>query len=711
MASGGDEPVQSTIHSDETEAISCGVEGSTLRVDGVDISAGMTSDSTIRDNASTINSGIKNLTFFHDISKDNIVLNDIHYDYEKTISKASGEAEIHLLTRNGMPYVFKLYYPNFKPKTDILNELKSLQHPDIINVIDFGYFNERFFELMEYAEGGTLENYLPIRDVDEIKSIVDETINALNYCHTRNIIHKDIKPANIYFKHSDGTDILIGDFGISSILDQGMTRQLTSQNLTVGYAAPEMYGLGGKVYVGREVDYYALGVSVIHVWLGKSPFEGLGIHAIANLTTTGKIPVPEDMPDELRKLVRGLLTIDYTKRWGYDQITSWLKGIDVPVEDAYEPQPIVQYKFAIAGRQSISVRSLVELTKVMQMNPEFGKKNLYRGHIGNWVQTFNSEMAAQLKELVEDEYVDDQQAGFLKAIYLLNEDEPFIGAKGARCFTARDLARELREYKAHYEHSFSGQWYDAINHPLFLYLEVRGSKEQAEFFRKFLTNKSPMLVDIYIMLLEGKTTEEINDFITRAKTESHEADVNDYPVDDGLYDEAIALVAESQQASISMVQRKLRIPYSTAAVIIERMESEGIIGPSDGTSKPREVYIRRIGDDPNRKFEQSMSTLQKKAQQMSRPRSSATPKVIFVVIILLIGWYVFSTNNSPKSTNTSQVLTIKTSANLRSGPSKDSSVVASVNEGETVEFITRDGNWYKVKYNNSEGYIHKNLLK
>jgi S-DNA-T family DNA segregation ATPase FtsK/SpoIIIE len=63
---------------------------------------------------------------------------------------------------------------------------------------------------------------------------------------------------------------------------------------------------------------------------------------------------------------------------------------------------------------------------------------------------------------------------------------------------------------------------------------------------------------------------------------------------DDRYDDAVALVAETRQASISMVQRRLRIGYNRAARIIEKMEQEGIVGPSDGTSKPREVFINKI---------------------------------------------------------------------------------------------------------------------
>ncbi len=63
---------------------------------------------------------------------------------------------------------------------------------------------------------------------------------------------------------------------------------------------------------------------------------------------------------------------------------------------------------------------------------------------------------------------------------------------------------------------------------------------------------------------------------------------------DERWDEALALVAETHQASISMVQRRLRVGYNRAARMIEKMEQEGIVGPSDGTSRPREVFINRV---------------------------------------------------------------------------------------------------------------------
>ena len=73
------------------------------------------------------------------------------------------------------------------------------------------------------------------------------------------------------------------------------------------------------------------------------------------------------------------------------------------------------------------------------------------------------------------------------------------------------------------------------------------------------------------------------------------ADESDKDEYDEKYDQAVALVTETRQASISMIQRRLRVGYNRAARMIEMMEREGVVGQSDG-SKPREVLVRGYGE-------------------------------------------------------------------------------------------------------------------
>ena len=82
--------------------------------------------------------------------------------------------------------------------------------------------------------------------------------------------------------------------------------------------------------------------------------------------------------------------------------------------------------------------------------------------------------------------------------------------------------------------------------------------------------------------------------VLEAKKQIDSASAADEEYDE-MYDQAVAIVTETQQASISMVQRRLRVGYNRAARMIEQMERDGVVGPADG-AKAREVYARKIDD-------------------------------------------------------------------------------------------------------------------
>jgi len=430
-----------------------------------------------------------------------VTLNGAVYVVERLISAATGEADIYLLRQGDQPAVLKLYYPNYQPKADVLAPLKQLRHDDILNLIDYGQFQGRFFEVMEYAAGGTVEEHLPVRDPHKLRALVAECVNALRFCHDRGIVHKDIKPGNLFYKKAGQTDLAIGDFGISSMLAEGVSRHLTSQSLTVGYAAPEMYGIDGRVYVGREVDYYALGVSLLHLWVGRSPFEGLGMHAIANLTVTGAIAIPADLPKDLQTLVRGLITIDFTHRWGFAEVQRWLKGEDVPVHVQTAAPAFPPFKFGVRD-EAATPEALAVLLKAQL---EVGKKALYSGKVSAWVNVFDQARASALDTIIEDEYPQAQDAGLQKAIYILDPDQPYESDK-RQCRTTQELAAALED-----GFSFYGPLLKNPHHAFYLYLEAHGAKKEADTFRQyFQTFSAKKALNATILALAGTASIRIS---------------------------------------------------------------------------------------------------------------------------------------------------------------------------------------------------------
>jgi S-DNA-T family DNA segregation ATPase FtsK/SpoIIIE len=95
--------------------------------------------------------------------------------------------------------------------------------------------------------------------------------------------------------------------------------------------------------------------------------------------------------------------------------------------------------------------------------------------------------------------------------------------------------------------------------------------------------------------LRGQGTPKFDEDLVRLEEES--AATESRPEDtDEHYDRALAIVAESRNASISYLQRRLKVGYNRAARMIEQMEEEGVVGPQEGT-KPRDVYVDPIGID------------------------------------------------------------------------------------------------------------------
>jgi S-DNA-T family DNA segregation ATPase FtsK/SpoIIIE len=119
----------------------------------------------------------------------------------------------------------------------------------------------------------------------------------------------------------------------------------------------------------------------------------------------------------------------------------------------------------------------------------------------------------------------------------------------------------------------------------------------------FLPPGTARLNRVHGAYVSDQEIHKVMDFITRQAKPHYRLDVFEAKKEmespdgedeyDEMYDSAVELVTETQQASISMIQRRLRVGYNRAARMIEQMERDGVVGPADG-AKPREVYARKI---------------------------------------------------------------------------------------------------------------------
>jgi serine/threonine protein kinase, bacterial len=167
------------------------------------------------------------------------------------------------------------YRVRFKREADIA---ATLWHPHIVGVHDRGEENGQLWISMDYVEGTDAADLLQERypngmPPDEVLRIITAVAEALDYAHQRQLLHRDVKPANILLAHPDSGEerVLLADFGIARWVDDASG--LTGTNMTVGtvaYAAPEQ--LMGEQLDGRA-DQYALAATAFHLLTGTPLFQ------------------------------------------------------------------------------------------------------------------------------------------------------------------------------------------------------------------------------------------------------------------------------------------------------------------------------------------------------------------------------------------------------------------------------------------------------
>jgi serine/threonine protein kinase, bacterial len=167
------------------------------------------------------------------------------------------------------------YRQRFNREADIA---ATLWHPHIVEVHDCGDVNGQLWISMDYVEGTDAAQLLAERYPDgmppvEVVRIVTAVAEALDYAHNRQLLHRDVKPANILLgcPGTENERILLADFGIARVV--GDSSALTGTNMTVGtvaYAAPEQ--LKGEEIDGRA-DQYALAATAFQLLTGTPPFQ------------------------------------------------------------------------------------------------------------------------------------------------------------------------------------------------------------------------------------------------------------------------------------------------------------------------------------------------------------------------------------------------------------------------------------------------------
>lgn len=399
------------------------------------------------------------------------LLKGITYRKLECLSDNSGEAQVFLVEYEEKPYVLKVYYPSFDVNKKMLQVIRSFEFEMIVKLYDFGktYVDgkHRYYELMEYLSGGTLNNYRLNGDMDQFRRIALQAAAALAYCHNYNILHKDIKPSNFFFRDSDHQQLVLGDFGISSMVESDGKSHRTSQARTPIYAAPEMYSdvIDGVVEITPAADFYSLGITLFSVWIGENPLSS-NERVMMRQKNEGRLPRLNELPDKVRTIVQGLTAVNPQSRWGYEEVERWFKGEDVKVDLT---SPFLRYKsFIVDPDRNLVADNVHELIPLLIDNERLAIGYLYNGRISQWLESCgNQKLATAVKDITVNRYPADQRAGLMACVYTMEPTYPYKDIRGTLCDDVHSIAISVLSYVEQY-----GLLLKNPNDNLFLYLET-----------------------------------------------------------------------------------------------------------------------------------------------------------------------------------------------------------------------------------------------
>eukprot|EP00049_Salpingoeca_infusionum_P012423 m.227500 g.227500 ORF g.227500 m.227500 type:complete len:591 (+) comp15179_c0_seq1:308-2080(+) len=215
--------------------------------------------------------------------------------------------------------------------------MKQVDHPNIVKLFEVIDTPERLFLVMEYAAGGEVFDFLVehgrLKNKDaRIK--FRQIVSAIEHCHSRNIVHRDLKAENLLLDAE--LNIKIADFGFANFYRPEMT--LDTFCGSPPYAAPELFL--GKAYTGPEVDVWSLGVILYTLVSGALPFDGKDIKDLRSRVLAGQYRIPFWMSTECEKLLKRFLHLNSKRRVSLRDVMQdpWMN------EDHAEDDPLMPYQ-------------------------------------------------------------------------------------------------------------------------------------------------------------------------------------------------------------------------------------------------------------------------------------------------------------------------------------------------------------------------------
>jgi Protein kinase domain len=283
---------------------------------------------------------------------------------------SGGESDVLLVRRRGndsLLSALKIYRHGLEPDLEALALIRALPREHVVEIYDCGRSSAGWWEEQEYMERGSLADLLaaegPKLTRERLREVVLELARALEAVHP--VLHRDVKPTNVFVRTGEPLDLVLGDFGLAR--STAFTHIVSTVAGSLAYQSPE--ALDGGASPAR--DWWAVGMIVAEAAIGRHPFldPELGWPSTPELRialTTRAVPLDEIEDDRVKLLCRGMLVRDPRRRWGLAEVRAWLAGDSPAVAREHDQQPFAVREdtiqpFVFAGQRCGSPQQLAPL--------------------------------------------------------------------------------------------------------------------------------------------------------------------------------------------------------------------------------------------------------------------------------------------------------------------------------------------------------------